>query len=50
MKTVYLAIIVGFLTIILPTFAGVSWGWTVLPGLALGTLTFVLINFVMYNT
>ena len=44
MKTVYLALVVGFFTIILPTLVGVSWGWTVLPGLALGTLTFVMIN------
>jgi hypothetical protein len=44
MKTVYLALLVGILTIILPTFAGVSWGWTVLPGLAAGMITFVMIN------
>ena len=44
MKTVYLALLVGVLTIILPTFMGISWGWTVLPGLALGVITFVVIN------
>ena len=44
MKTVYLALLVGILTIILPTFMGISWGWTVLPGLAAGIITFVTIN------
>lgn len=44
MKTIYLALIVGILTIILPTFAGIGWGWTVLPGFAAGIAVFVVIN------
>lgn len=44
MKTVYLALLVGFLMILVPTFVGVSWGWTVLPGIAAGVAVFVVIN------
>lgn len=28
----------------MPIFLGVSWAWTVLPGFAVGTITFVIIN------
>ena len=44
MKTVYLALLVTFLTIFIPTFLDVSAVWTVLPGLALGVATYVYIN------
>lgn len=44
MKTVYLALLVTFLTILLPTFWGTSLAWTVLPGLALGIGVFVFLN------
>lgn len=44
MKTVYLALLITLAIIIIPTFLGISWAWTVLPGLAAGTITFVIIN------
>jgi hypothetical protein len=44
MKTVYLALLITLATIIIPTFLSISWAWTVLPGLAAGTITFVIIN------
>jgi hypothetical protein len=44
MKTVYLALMATLISIIFPTFFGVSSAWTILPGLAIGVATFVIIN------
>lgn len=44
MKTVYLALVAGILAMILPTFAGISWGWTILPGIMVGVAVFVVVN------
>lgn len=44
MKTLYLSISVMIITFVIPVVLGVGWGWMVLPCIAFGVTTFVLVN------